>query len=208
MAISNGYATQAEIKDRLDISHTDDDDLIDAAVTAASRGIDSHCNRRFYKDGSVTARVFLGRTTVDGQTYVQTNDFHTTTGLVVKTDTTDNGTFDSTWDSDEYELHPVNGVVGGTEGFPYYELKAVSTKTFPTGGKRSRVQITADWGWDAVPDSVGEACQILSSRILRRKDSPDGITGGFEFEPIRINTRMDPDAVMLLAPFVNPVVAR
>lgn len=208
MTITNGYATQAEMKVRFDISHNDDNDLIDAAVTSASRAIDAHCARRFYKDGSVTARVYYGRQRTNGLSYVDIADFHTTTGLVVKTDTSDNGTFDTTWDSDDYELHPLNGVTSGIESVPYSELVAVKTRYFPTGGKRARVQISADWGWAAVPTEVGEACQILAGRLLRRKDTPDGIAGGFDFEPIRITNRKDPDVTMLLAPFVTPVVAR
>ena len=208
MAITNGYATQAEMKDRFNIGHADDDDLLDAAVTSASRAIDAHCSRRFYKDGSATARTFYARQRTSGLTYVEVADFHTTTGLVVKSDTTDNGTFDTTWDTGDYELHPLDGVTSGLEGVPYNTLNAVQTRDFPTGGKRARVQIAADWGWDAVPAEVGEACQILAGRIFRRKDTPDGIAGGFEFEPIRISTRKDPDVMMLLAPFVHPVVAR
>lgn len=208
MTITDGYTTQAVMKDRFDIDHTDDDDLIDLAVTSASRDIDAYCQRRFHKDGSASARIFYGSTRTSGLSYVLVDDFHTISGLVVKTDSSDDGTFDTTWSSDEYELHPLNGLSGGVEGWPYERFHAVKTRTFPDGGKRARVQITADWGWDAVPAQVGDACQIWAGRLLRRKDSPDGIAGGFDFEPIRVSSRLDPDVMQQLAAFKKPVVAR
>ena len=58
MAITNGYATLNEVKQGMGIpvSDTVDDTMIEIAVEAASRAIDSYTNRNFYSSG--TARAF------------------------------------------------------------------------------------------------------------------------------------------------------
>lgn len=207
MTITNGYATRDQMKTRLGIGDTDEDDEIDNAVNAASRFIDQHCRRRFYQDGSASARTYYGRPTPARgfPTFVEVDDFHTTTGLVVKTDTSDDGTFDTTWSSDEYQLEPLNGVVDGIEGWPYTRLVAVKQRDFPYWGDRARVEITADWGWASVPPEIGEACRIQAARIFRRKATPEGIAGGFEVGAVRVSSRVDPDVEQLLAPFVRTV---
>jgi len=48
MAITNGYATLAEIKAYMSISDTTDDSLLENLVESASRSIDRIANRRFY----------------------------------------------------------------------------------------------------------------------------------------------------------------
>lgn len=209
MAITNGYATLNELKSRLGIGDTDEDSEIEAAVEAASRFIDQHCRRRFYVDDDVSARTYYADSepTFDARgcrrSVVQVHDISTTTGLVVKTDTSDDGTFDTTWDAADYQLEPLNGVVDGVEGWPYTRLVAVKSREFPSWGERARVEITAKWGWTAVPTEVAEACRIQAARLYRRKHSPDGIAGGFDFGTVRVSSRVDPDVEQLLMPFVR-----
>lgn len=207
MAITNGYTTQALVKTRLGIGDTADDTAIDAAATAASRLIDSHCRRRFYADGAATARVFYAEQDWRGRSVVAVDDISTSTGLVVKTDTSDDATFDTTWAASDYQLEPLNGVVDGLEGWPYTRIVAVEARRFPMSGKRARVEVTADWGWAAVPAAVSEACLILSARLFQRKDSPLGFAAGGEFEAVRLS-RIDADVPGLLAPFVRPTEVR
>ena len=58
MAISNGYATLAELKGYLKIEDSMEDTLLEHIVEAASRSIDRIANRRFYLDSSASARTY------------------------------------------------------------------------------------------------------------------------------------------------------
>lgn len=197
MTITNGYATLDEFKAYLSISDAIDDVLLESAVEAASRAIDGYCGRRFFVDGSASARTFRATT---GR-LVDVDDFSTTTGLIVKTDTADSGSFDTTWASTQYELHPLNSEANGITGLPYQQIVAVESYTFPITGRRGRVQITAKWGWAAVPDAVNRACLLMAARIFRRAQTPEGFASGEAFGAIRISSREDVDATMLLNPY-------
>src|SRR6267378_8231694 len=48
MAITNGYATLADVKSRLRLTSTTDDTLLSELIEGASRAIDDRCGRRFY----------------------------------------------------------------------------------------------------------------------------------------------------------------
>ena len=200
MTITNGYATLNDFKVYLFPSSnygTAEDPQMEAAIESASRIIDAHTNRRFYSDSTVSARVYYADTPIR----CTVDDFSTTTGLIIKTDTGDNGTYDQTWTSDEYILEPHNGEIGGVSGQPYNTIIATIPKIFPTTGRRPRVQVTAKWGWAAIPDPVHQACLIQSARIYRRAQTPEGFAAGEAFGAIRVSTRLDPDVQMMLAPY-------
>lgn len=203
VSVVNGYVTVDELKSYIDQGGnvtlgSGDDTELDAAITSASRQIDAHCNRRFYVDGSVSARVFVAESTA----VIKVNDFSTTTGLIVKTDTTGNGTFDRTWSSDDYQCEPLNGVVEGLEGWPYWRIRAIDDESFPvdpTG--RARVQVTAKWGWAAVPDAVFQACLVQSLANFKRKDAPFGVISFDEYGSVRTGPDIEKAAQSLLAPY-------
>jgi hypothetical protein len=54
MAITNGYATLAQVKSALRISDSIDDSILEMAVESASRAIDGHAARHFYSTGTAT----------------------------------------------------------------------------------------------------------------------------------------------------------
>lgn len=202
MALGDSYATLTELKARLDIADTNDDDRLTDALAAASREIEQWCGRQFNDAGAASARVFHPLTPYT----VMVDDFSTTTGLVVATDTDDDGTYDTTWTSSDYDLEPVNGVVSGMTGWPYYQLRAVGDYTFPRCVRRRRsVQVTAQWGWAAVPSEVKQACLIIAAESFKLGDAPFGVAGFGEFGPVRV--RMNSRAQSLLAPYrLNPVL--
>jgi hypothetical protein len=196
---TNGYCDVQDLQDQLDISTGADDIQLDLAIGASSRAVDAWCGRRFYKDTTVSARYYPATSSH----LVEPDDFWSSTGLVVQTDVGDVGTYDTTWVAGDYELHPVNGIAGGREGWPYTQVVAVgSGETFPMPGyHRNRVKVTARWGWSAVPEEVKLATVLKAVRLYRRKFSPDGSAGGFELPVVKISTREDPDVTALLAPF-------
>ena len=200
MAITNGYATLNDFKAYLFPSAnygTAEDATMESAIESASRIIDAHTNRRFYSDTTVSARVYYADTRIR----CTVDDFSTITGLIIKTDTGDNGTYDQTWAATEYILEPLNGEIGGVSGQPYNTIIATIPKLFPVTGQRPRIQVTAKWGWASVPDTVRQACLIQAARLFRRAQTPEGFAAGESFGAIRVSTKLDPDVQMLLAPF-------
>ena len=60
MAITNGYASLAEVKAALRITDSIDDSLLEMAVESASRLIDGFAARQFYSQGTAT-RYFVAQ---------------------------------------------------------------------------------------------------------------------------------------------------
>lgn len=191
------YATLAELKAQLGITDTVDDTALSRVLTATSRAVDEHCGREFSQDAAAVARVY--RAVCSDQLSV--DDISTATGLLVATDENDDGTYETSWTiSTDFLLEPSNALA---DGRPAVRLVAVGAKTFPTYGLRPAVQVTARYGWAAVPVQVTEATIIKAARLFRRKDTPEGVAGGGEFGVVRISNREDPDVAALLAPFVR-----
>jgi hypothetical protein len=192
----------ADLKTWLGISDTTDDTTIATAVAAANSAVPIHCGRTFDKTATnaASARVYYA----DGTCRVNIDDFWETSALVVKTDDGDDGTYEQTWTlGTDFQVEPLNGL-DGPLAVPYYRLRAVGTLRFPTSNLRPGVQITAAWGWTAVPGDVTEATLIKASRLFKRKDTPEGVLGGFaDIGAVRISNREDPDVVALLRPYVR-----
>lgn len=183
MAITNGYATLAELKRFVEVpsaTTTHDDDL-NRAVETASRMIDNYCGRFFYDSGAATAKKFKARHPYT----LDVPDFSTTTGLVVKVDTTDNGTFDTTLTSSDYQVEPF----APDDGKPYERITRLDF-SWPLLGRRPRIEVTARWGWNAVPTEVSQTCLIVAAELWRRKDAPFGVVFGQTGEARVASTEM------------------
>lgn len=199
MALNDQYCTPDELKAHANIYDAADDTTIGVALTAVSRLIEQHCHRQFNDAGSATARVYRPSSAA----CVDVDDFHTTSGLIVKTDSSTAATWPTTVTG--YDVLPLNGVVDGQSGWPYQTL-ALYSGTFPIATRPS-VQVTARWGWAAVPSQVKQACLIQTTRVFGRKFSHNGVIGTQDFV-FRVPTRLDPDVRELLAPLVKTVRPR
>lgn len=199
MAIGENYATLAELKSYLKITDSAEDAELDQALSSASRGIDKYCDRSFGKDTSATARVYYS----DSAYLVRVDDFHTTAGLVVKTDAGDDGTYETTWASTDYQLEPLNGMVDGETGWPFSRIRAV-VGNFPPCPRRPAVQVTAQWGWTAVPAPVKQACLIVAAETFKLATAPFGVAGFGDFGAVRV--RDNPMAVRKLDPYRRAMV--
>lgn len=199
MSLGDSYATLVELKARLGITDTSDDARLTAALAAASRGIDKECHRQFNDAGAVSARVFEPVNAC----HVTIDDFSTTTGLVIAVARSDTGVYGETWSAADYQLKPLNGVVGGEAGWPYWKIQAVQ-RYFPSWWRRPPVQVTARWGWAAVPAPVKEACLVVASEIFKLKDAPFGVAGYGDFGPVRV--RQNPIACAMIAPYRRDAV--
>lgn len=188
MAITNGYATLAEIKSYLSISDSVDDTLLESQVESASRSIDRIANRRFYADAAASARTYR----VSSPIVLYTDDISSTTSLVVATDDDGDGVFENTLTlNTDYIMDPLTAAALGR---PFTQVTMVSnTKTFPIfpglfqNGLRPGVQVTAKWGWPSVPDDINQACLILTADLYKRKDSPGGILGLGDLGAVRMS---------------------
>ena len=205
MAVTNGYCTLQEVRDHLgDGSSALTTALLERAINASSRAIDQYCGRRFWLDAAVAVRTY--RPDCLSSTYV--DDIGTATGLVVKTGT-DGTTFPTTWASTDYILEPRNaGIVGAgssADTYAFWEIVAIAGRTFPVHAYRPTLQVTARFGWSAIPPEVTEACILKAVALFKRKDTPYGVAGFDGFGAVRIG-RNDPDVTGLLAAYRNPVV--
>jgi hypothetical protein len=199
MALGASYVTLLELKDRLGDIGDEDDDVLQGALDAASRGIEKFTGRQFNDAGTVSARVYRP----DTECRVDVDDFHTTTGLILETDEGDTGVFGSVWTASQYELYPLNGVVDGEPGWPYSKIRSVSSRFFP-GGRRATVRVTARWGWAAVPAAVKESCLVAAVEIFKLKDAPFGVGGYTDFGIMRV--RDNPFVARMLAPYQRHTV--
>lgn len=188
MALGDTYATLDELKSYLNLSgQTGLDDQMMDALQSATKEINRTCHRQFNKTSVATARVFEA---VDWH-HCYVDDFWTTSGFVLATDLTGDGTFETTWATGDYELFPLNALVDG-EPWPYDELRRSGAHYFPLKyaydlrGTRARVQVTAQWGWPDVPAPIKQACLGVAAENFQLKDAPLGVAGFGEFGVVRV----------------------
>jgi hypothetical protein len=85
-------------------------------------------------------------------------------------------------DSDQYELSPLNGMLNGIP-WVYWRIDMVGTTSLPLY-RKACVRVTAQWGWEAVPPDVKQACKIHASDTFQLKDSRMGVAGSDQFGTI------------------------
>lgn len=192
------YTTLAVVKSAITKDSTDGRDaLISSAITAASRWIDRRCGRYFYADASASTRTFrtTGRTArVDLDQVVLIDDVSVAAGVAVSVGTTGSYTVATGWELGPYEAAPW--------GRPFTEIRGASGWL----SAYNLIQVTAKWGWPAVPDEIAQAAQLLAARLYRRKDSPQGVIGSADWGAMRVS-RADPDVEALISPYVIHVIA-
>jgi hypothetical protein len=200
MAITNGYATLAQVKAALRIPSADvvDDALIEMAVESASRMIDAECDRNFYSSGTAT-RDF----TPDDAYTVSTDDL--TSIASVKIDDEGDYTYRITLATSDFQTEPLNQRVSGNF-FPITRLRMVGDYLLPIWNKQATVRIEGVYGFVPVPPQVTQATVIQSSRIFKRLDSPLGVAGFGDMGAIRVG-KVDPDVAMLIRPYKKMNVA-
>jgi len=199
MTITNGYCTLADLKAVLRIIDNVDDVALQARIEEASRAIDDYCDRRFYKDASASSRIYYS----PSGDFVLTDDIASTAGLIVKVDTTRDGTYATTLSSNQYQLEPLNAV---SRGVSINRIMAVPAGSFPKSGMPAPIQITAIWGWPSVPTPIKSACILMAGRLLKRGDSLLGVAGFGDLGAISVRS-IDPDVQRMLAPYKTATLA-
>lgn len=194
MAITNGYATLADVKAALRITDSIDDTLLETAVESASRLVDGFAGRNFYANGTAV-RLF----TPEDRIICEIDDLISLTSLEVSADL--DAVFDQTWAATDYQLEPLNGRADGLTGWPATRIRAVGAYIFGTNIGEASVKVTGTWGWSAAPVAVKQATIIQASRIFKRLDSPLGVLSAPDLGYIRVGTRLDPDVQQLVEPY-------
>lgn len=183
MALGDSYCTLAELKAHLGgIAGSSSDTRLTEIAAAASRGVEEICGRQFNKESAASARLYYPTR----RGVVEVDDFYTTTDLVIKTDGGSDGTYDTTWATADYELEPLNGIVDGETGWPYSVITTVRSLSFPLWTRRAPLEVTAKWGWNAVPARVKEATLMGAEEIWKLKDAPFGVAGFAEYGVVRV----------------------
>lgn len=203
MALKSDYCTAVEFRTWARISDAVDDTAIGLAITSASRAIDQVTGRSFGQDDPAVARYyslaadgmyhrnpadpFYGRYTIDTDA-----DISSTTGLTVKTDLDDDGVFETTLTiNTDFRLWPYNAAA---DSRPWERIVLTSGGTLPTPLRT--IEVTAKWGWTAVPSEVKFATEIQAQTMLKGgRDSPLGIAGSPDFgNEMRLSTKLHPEA--------------
>lgn len=202
MAIGDAYATKSELKGYQDhFSDAVDDTQLDEVLLQASRAVEHYCQRQFNKAAAATAKVYQPAT----WRRVTVDDFYDTAGLIIAVDNNDDGVYETTLTTSDYVLEPANGTVDGETGWPYYRILGVNWFTFPTCSQHPPVQVTAKWGWNAIPTGVKVATIYMALETFKLKGAPFGVASFDQFGPIRV--RDNPKVMAMLAPYrLTPVL--
>jgi hypothetical protein len=195
------YATITQLEQRIGMSLTGDAATrFTDALDEASEMINDDTGRNFVaRAGVVKTFALQGRNDYS----LKLPDFTALTTL--KVDDNDDGVFEITIAASGFEITSSST----DEAWPYDSLQLLN-RDFPIGGRRlRRVEVTADWGWAAVPAGITKACTLLAARIGGREGSSatglvsfagEGSGGAY----IRSN---DPDYRHAIRRFIRPVVA-
>lgn len=194
VSVVNGYCTVADLATYLTVPQTQYVNELAYAVTTASRQIDAHCARRFYADDTATARTYWTR---HNQILLIDDAWQVST---VKASTADNGTYDKTYTAGvDFIAEPLNGVADGLSGLPTWRLRWTNP-VLPTNTDLPAIQVTAKWGWAAVPEPVRQASLIMASEAFKLREAPFGVAGVSEFGVVRVG-KISPQAVAMLRPY-------
>jgi len=171
---------------------------IDNAILAADAEIESICGRTFEVPSGATTKTFIP---YDDYT-VFCDDIAQTTGLIVKTDTGLDGTYDTT-------LTITTDYVLNGNAAPYRVIKRVDGSAYPRDRYgRPTVQVTAYWGYGmAIPDQIKQCALVIAARLYQRRSSPLGFqAGSVDVGFVRIS-RTDPEVIALLRGLKLPAAA-
>ncbi len=126
-------------------------------------------------------------------------------GFVLAFDFSNAGTYTTIIPSSQYQLEPLNGIYDGSIGWPFYRIHVIQTWApiwyTSIGYPRTSIQVTARWGWAAVPPGIVEATLMLAESTFKRKDAPFGIAGFSAYGPVRV--REDPMVENLVSRYVR-----
>ncbi len=197
------YITEGEYRDFIGSTTTAKTSLINSAILAASRMIDSHCGRYFYQQ---TTTKFVSPCWDD--LYILNlgdDDLATTTALTVTVDFSGTGNYTEsrTLNTDFYP-DPINQSVNGVQGWPYTSLRATNGKIWPQRYNdffHETVKIVGTFGWPAIPEPVKEATKIITNVYVKVAEAPLGVAGVNGWGDLKVQDPLVGLAESLLRPY-------
>lgn len=143
---------------------------LEAAVAAASQGLDQELGRTFDLSDAAVTRLFTPQDSVT----LPINDLVDLDSF--KVDRDGDGVFEETWTlNTDFVLLPLNAALDG-EPWTHVEVRPQGRYAMPVG-QRGSVQIVGQWGWSQIPDRIVEATGLIATQLLMRKrDAPFGVT--------------------------------
>lgn len=197
MTLTNAYTTLNEFKERITVDDSLDDATLESIITATSRAIDDITGRRFY---AATETRYYSAERAD---YLRVFDLLSVTDL--KTDEDGNRTYEVTWATTDYDLMPFNATLDG-EPFRWIETTPDGDNYFPTGLTKS-TEIKGSFGYSATqPAVIEEACVLGAHRLLKRADTPLGVSAAAALGQQQVVIRelgSDPDFMGLVSTYIK-----
>jgi len=195
MAWAPDYVVLEDAKRWVRLAVTDelDDAEIALIISAASRGIDDHCNRQFGKTAGAEERLYTAWYDDERERWiVDTDDFQSASGLTISVDGVA---------ATEYTKEPVNAP---QEGKPWEAITFKRTAPVAVTGLEFEVSVTANpFGWTAFPAQVPLGTRLQINRFLARRDAAFGIAGSPESQ-LRLLSQLDPDVAVSLRGLRRP----
>lgn len=189
------YITAADVRAYLRVTDTTDDVQFARWATAASRAIDTACNRQFGQVAAPVARTYRRPPAYNpdiGMWVISIDDVQDTAGLLV-----DGVALAS---SGAYLL-PDNAAA---DGQPYEQIGLTTWPLASYAGSPISHVITARWGWSAVPAQVTAAALLQCARWNFRRDAPAGVAGSpDQGSEVRLLAKLDPDVATTLSGLVR-----
>ncbi len=196
MAIGDAYASVLDYvgvvgdQDNADGSHP----AIQADLIAVSRWLDRRLGRFFTKDDAVTNSVYAvpaGRSAPpldwaesenpfrwgNVRRALEVDDIADTNGLVISIDADMDGVYETTLNTSDYELLPLNALLG-PELRPYERIAILPTSSQGGWSSGSRVRVTAIRGWPAVPSAIRRATIDITSSLRLGSSRAEQAAGG------------------------------
>jgi hypothetical protein len=221
------YTGREELKSRLNITDSNSDYEIQIAIQAVTNWINNYCGRHFYQ--MTEARTYVPDNIWELPVDDIVSTAAVAAAVSVSLDYDGDGIYEVNWGNPappvgtglNYALKL--GTAGGYRDNynvnaagvprPYTQLQALMSGQGqnPAGGgwlpfvwpytHLNRVQVTATWGWNAVPPAVQQASLLLCTDVFKSKDAPWGIAGTAETGLMRVQS--NPWAVEFLHDYVN-----
>lgn len=198
--LDQALATTQYIQGVLGSTGSGNPDLIARLALVCSEHIMQHCNRRFLPiDGAPSTKRFRARAG-DRVISLVPWDFQSAASVTVVVDAPSGGGW-TLISEDDFFIAPENSVFGVADRI----MLQMPLPGFRAGA--SRVDVTATWGWPALPPQVMEACAYWVRDLLR------AVSAYPQAQQLEEGTQIAADGVVpavcrqLLSPFRHVVVA-
>ena len=180
MAVDDAYISAEDFRARVSKTIATDDLLLGDILKGVSRLLDRECGDRFFgKDAEAVTRHYDG----NGLARLYIDDIASVADLIVKVDLDGDYAYDGGDETLTKDTHfwlgPPNAALG-SEAKPYRYLEIV-----PSNGRLSvwpaqvrAVQVTAIFGWPAVPEAIIDAVVMMAREITDLEEA--GMTAALQ----------------------------